>query len=366
MARYELYLTTDTGVRVLSLDAFKWFESSRVANDVGTLALSLQANFDVDEIKPDRMIQVWRAPIGGTMSLWRSYFVRRWIYATSGSKQSIVVYGYDPNILLKWRVVGYDAGETETNITDYADDMLKAMVTENMLGSAASARDWSAYISAETDLSAAPSITKEIQWRNVLEMCREICDASKEAGTLLWFDMAERGVTSGAISFIFRTFTNQPGRDRSSVKDVRVVFDQERGNMGNPEYEEDFTEEVTYVYAGGQGELDGRRMLEAENTARSGISVWGRKEAFVSATAQTSSDGTEQAAYSVLREGMPKRKFTSAVIDIDGSRFGRDWSFGDKVVARYRGNEFDSIITMVNIRVENGRETISARLEYEY
>ena len=53
-------------------------------------------------------------------------------------------------------------------------------------------------------------------------------------------------------------------------------------------------------------------------------------------------------------------------LDTRGTRFGRDWNFGDKVVARYRGFEFDAIIRAVTISVNGqGEETVQARLEWE-
>ena len=53
-------------------------------------------------------------------------------------------------------------------------------------------------------------------------------------------------------------------------------------------------------------------------------------------------------------------------VDTQGTRFGRDWDFGDKVRARYRGQEFDAIIRSVVLSMDDsGQETIRAKLEYE-
>jgi len=53
-------------------------------------------------------------------------------------------------------------------------------------------------------------------------------------------------------------------------------------------------------------------------------------------------------------------------LDTRGTRFGRDWDFGYKVRAKYRGQEFDAIVRAVTISVdENSKEDIQARLEYE-
>jgi len=72
------------------------------------------------------------------------------------------------------------------------------------------------------------------------------------------------------------------------------------------------------------------------------------------------------AAYAALREGMPKIRFSAMAVDTAGTRFGREWNYGDKVVAKYNDLTFNAIITMVSIDLEGEDETVTARLEYEY
>ena len=62
--------------------------------------------------------------------------------------------------------------------------------------------------------------------------------------------------------------------------------------------------------------------------------------------------------------GRPQRLFTGQAADTEGLVFGRDWEWGDRVTARFLGNEFEAIIRQVILNIDdNGRETVDARIE---
>jgi hypothetical protein len=68
---YEIWLTNDHGVRLVSLDDILWFNASRVDNRIGFFEGGFKVNLDTDLVQPDFMVQLWRAPTGGRLSLWR-------------------------------------------------------------------------------------------------------------------------------------------------------------------------------------------------------------------------------------------------------------------------------------------------------
>jgi hypothetical protein len=372
MAEYEIWLTDDTGLRISSpvtnqsiIDDFLWLQSTRIINDVGTLALSLPKSFDTNLLKPDRQIQVWRQPAGGALSLWRPYFIRRWRLATIGAREQIVVFGQDPNVIPKWRIVAYPDGESESVKEDVeADDLMKEIVDENLVNATDTDRNVSQF-TIQANNTAGPQLSVRIAWRNVLDVLRNLSDASREETPEVWFDVVVNSVSTSAISYQFRTYTGQPGQDKTSGSN-QVVFDLDRGNIENPAIEEDYTQEVNYAYATGQGEFNNTRQREAEDTDRINVSSWGRKEGYTSARREAGDIGwLKAAANAELRRGRPRVRFTGTPLDIASTRFGVDWNFGDKVIARYRGVEFEPIIEMVQINVRGGLETVSARLELE-
>jgi hypothetical protein len=297
------------------------------------------------------MIQVWRAPTGGRLSLFRPYFLRFWRYSTRGSQQTLIVGGPDCNDLLRRRIVAYAAGESEsTKTADFADDIMREVD-----------RNWSA-LSVAAELSAGPSLTRAFAWQNVLNVLQNLNKASRAAGTEVFFDVVATGVDGNSISFQFRTYTGQPGQDVSS----QVIFDQERGNLAGPFLEYDYQSEINYVYGLGQGVEDVREQQTASDTARIDISQWGRMEGYADARNESDPNGVRETARALLSQGEPGRRFGGVPLDTEGTRFGRDWNFGDKVRTRYRGQEFDAIVRAIQISLnDSGEETIKARLEYE-
>jgi hypothetical protein len=371
---YELWLTTDTGLRIAALDYTLGFTALRVVDGCGWFGLALPSTFDVSLIQPDRMVQVWRAPQGGRLSLWRPYFIRKWRFETRRSEQSLTISGPDVNDLLRRRtVVGY-AGSYNAQKTLWADNMMKELVSDATGINAdawdptpdAGTRIWP-NLSVAADLGLGPVLTLSFAWGQLLTssglgVLPQIAKASREAGTEVFFDIVPDVVSSTGITFQFRTYTEQPGQDVSD----RVVFDQEHGSLEDPFLERDYSEEINYVYSGGQGEEADRNIQQVYDAARYGASAWGRCEAFADARNQEEDNGVIAAGQSLLESGRPVRRGGGTLLDTQGTRFGRDWDIGYKVRARYRGEEFDAIIRAVSLGMDGeGRETVQARLEYE-
>ena len=346
--------------------------ASRAVNEIGKFTLHVPASFDESLLRSDRMVQVWRRPIGGRLGLWRVYFIRRWIFETQGSQEVITIEGPDTNDLLRRRhVIAYAGSAQASKSAVAADDMMKEVVTQSIADGvaplpAAGTRVWS-NLSIQADLGAGPTITKSFPFDKLLTVSGNgvlpvLAKAAREAGTEVFFDIVPNVVTGSSISFQFQTFTGQPGRDVTS----RVIFDQQRGNMRDPKLEYDYSDEENYIYAAGQGEQANRNVQQVYDAARYSASQWARCEGFADARNQGSDNGVREAGRAQLEEGRPKIRASATPVDTAGTRFGRDWDFGYKVRWRYRNVEFDTIIRAVTISVDaNGEETIQARLEAE-
>lgn len=368
---FSLWLTTDAGVRIQSLNDILSFSATRQVNAIGPFVGKLKSTFDISLLKRDRMIQVWYAPPGGRLSLWRVYFLRKWRFETKGSNESIQVWGRDPNYLLYRRIVAAYSASTYATKNDVADDMMKEIVTESLSDNLlpapdAGTRAWS-NLSVAGDVSAGPTLSRSIAWKELLTnsgsgVLPNIAQAAREAGTEVFFDIVADTISANSITFQFRTYTGQPGQDVSD----RVVFDQNRGNLQDPFYEFDAIDEVNYVYAGGGMVGVLRNIQQVYDADRYNASIWNRCEGFADARGQASDDEVREAGRAVLEEGRPKERLGGTPVDTKGTRFGRDWNFGDKVKAKYKELEFDTIIRAVTIgKEETGRHFVLARLDYE-
>lgn len=370
---YEFWLTDDKGHRISDengtslITRVTWLEATRTCNDYGTLGIGLPTDFDTALLRRDRMIQVWRAPQGGSLSLFRPYLIRRWRYEFQGDEEKLSVFGVDPNELMRRRIVANYADLAQTQKTDYADDMMKEIVTEQFVadvwGPDAGDRDLSpTYFSVQGDLAAGPILTKGFSWRRVMNVLQDLQKASREAGTEVFWDVVVNNVTSSTITFQFRTKTGQPGQNLS---DYGVLFSLEKGNLRSPFYDFDATEEENYIFAGGQGTETDRATDEVYDAARYNASQWNRCEGFADARNQTTANGIRESARTVLEVGRPRERFGAHLLDVEGMRFGMDWNWGDKVKASYRSKEFDAIVWTVQLSLnQDGYETITARLDY--
>ena len=368
---YELRLTTDSGVYLQTLNNFHWLQASRTVNRIGHLTLRVPWTFDDKLIKPDRMIQVWRAAPGGPMKLFRPYLIRKWRFLTGArGAEYAYIWGVCPNDLLRRRIVAYYAGESEARASaTEADDLMKDIVTNAIADGSAPAptagtRVWSD-LSVAGDRTAGPQLTKDFAWQPLLTpsgtgVLPALSEAAKEAGTEVFFDVEVASVSTSGIAFEFRTYTDQPGMDMTE----KTRFDKAR-SMNEPYLEYDHTTEQNYIYAGGQGVEDDREVQQVYDAALYNVSQWNRCEGFEYATNQSAANGVREAGRARLKDGRPVKRFSGEPKDTEATRFGLHWNWGDKVRARYRNEEFDAIIKAVVLHMSHGVESISARMEYE-
>lgn len=364
MPRHEVYLDRDDGTRLALLDQFESLEYALVVNDIGACTIVLPGSF-ASLVAPDRRIEVWRAPESGKLAMQRVYFTRKIKDQTDrDGNRWLIVTGYDGNYLLAGRIVAYAVGSAQASQTDQADDLMKSIVDEN-LGSGAtdSSRDWSGNsLTVQADLAAGPSLTRGFSRRNVLTVLQDLAESARQAGTEVYFDV----VSTTPTALEFQTFTGQRGRDHTYPNgSPPVLLGVEFSNLAEPEHDQDYSDEVTFAYAGGQGEGSERVIQTAEDTTRSGRSIWGRREGFADARNESAAGGVTAAAQALVAEGRPRRRFTGRIVDTPGTRYGVHWAWGDKVTAVYEGQSFDAHIRAVRVTVDKGglETTIDARLE---
>lgn len=375
-ARYEIWFTDALGVRLAQLsgralanDAL-WFVCTKTANNLGALQMGLPWSFDRTLLKRDNMIQIWRAPTGGRLSMFQAYFINVDETAIAPGSKTVTVWGVGPNSILDWRTVAYFNNTSQTTVTaKEADDAMKDIVRDNLVsvtafeaGADTTDRQWST-VSVQDDLALGPQITNQYAWRNAIELLQDMSADSQSKGNQVWFEMAPI-LGSNSLNFQFRTSTGQPGKDLTSAG---VVFSVDKGTLKSASLEYDYTQEITYVYALGQGEDSDRNVQIASDPARIGQSFYGRKEIVVNATIIDGDDdaGVQSAADAALFDGRPRIRFSAQPADTEQFRFGRDWNQGDKVTARFENREFDTIVKTVQISVRSQQETIAARLEFE-
>lgn len=327
---------------------------------VGALELTVPPSFDLSlffidcRIAPYRSIN-GRAPVHDNGAI---YLARK---LTINPDDTATITAWHATSLLARRHILYFAGTSYTNKSAVpADNLLKAFVRENM-GSLVNTTDRrgddtqanvSAYLDIQADLSLGPSIAKAAAWRNLLEVCAEIAEASATAGTYLTFEI----IAPTERTLELRTYTDQRGVDRRAGTQQEVIFSLDRGNVENVTVDEDHTEEVTFAAAGGQGEGADRLIATAMSTTRAAISPFGRIETWIDMTNVADSATLQDDADAGLSAGRPIITMTADVVETPATTRGLHYDLGDLVTAGRCGRSYDCRIDAVQVEVRGGQQ----------
>lgn len=355
---YTLWLTTDAGEPQALIEPILRLEYKLVTNGVGVLVLVLPRSFDERLLRVDWRLEVWRGA-GTTLALEGEtcWFIRYW---ARDEQDNLIVRAYSATTLLTRRIVAYAAGTSYSEKTAPADDLVKAVVREN-LGAMADDpdRDWHQWLQIEDNQSLAPTVARAFSRREVLAVCQDVCRESTEAGTALWFDI----VKDSAQGLLFRTYTGQRGADRSGEGTAgRVVLAPEMGNLADPFVAYDYSEEATVIYAAGQGQESARRVVEVEDAARTARSVFGRIEGLRDARSLTTEAALAAEGQTALRERRPRRHVRATLLETATTRYGMHWRWGDRVAWRVGSASGTATIEEVHVRLEGGAEQVSVTL----
>lgn len=358
MPSYSVYLNDPFGTRLADASKFITLSYTRVVNDVGSLTIVLPGDFPMQYVRaPDGRIEVWRRLDSGreyleTDTIWLIKKVSQRLDA-KGIK-TIVIEAVTPLHLLRepGRFVNYVAGSAQASYSAAAaDNQIKAVARQNIGSSASGARNLSSYITIDGDLGQAASIAKSFAWRDCLKVMQEFADASTQAGSYCAFDIV--ATTPDTLSF--RTFAQQRGVDhRFPGGNNPVLLSPEMGNLGETTLTQDWSEEVTYALAAGQGEESERLTAASQDTTRQNASPFGLRELFVDATQYSSTTGLSNEAAAAVRRGRPRQVFRGRVLDTQDTQYGVHWGWGDFVTAQAFGQLIDCRIDAITVTVQSG------------
>lgn len=360
---WEIWISDPWGRRNKLLDSVGEFELVRSVNKVGAFELNINQTVDYRLFMTDSLVEFWRSPSVGGLRLIMVGIVREWEF--SELKNAYTVRGPDQLDLLARRIVAYGTGTSQADKTDYADDMLKAVIYDNFGAGALTARQMSC-INITNDLSQAPSVVQSMAWKNVMIVLQEICAASATAGTNLYFDLVPVSQADGTLKFDFTTYITQRGSNRSWNSGSPVVFGEKYGNLEKPNVVYDRRDERNYIYAGGTDAGSERDVQISEDASTIGDSPWNRCEEFVNASQDETETGTENSADIALEDGKMTHDYSGNLLSVRGCEYGLDWEFGDRVTMEHWIGSYDGAIRAIRIKVNgDGEESIEAKMEMD-
>lgn len=364
---YEVYiLHPETGEPLVLADHYQALDYVKRTKHVGQFMLQLSAEtFDIALAQKDGRLVVWRRPQDGDRGIDFGGLIRSTKRQYLNKKHSIILRGPCYNDVLRTRIIAYDAGTSEALKYEEADDLQKALVRENLGAGAVTDRDivTPGYLSVQADVTAGTVVWKNACRRNLLTTLQEVSQSSMSTlSTGVFFGVVP---LNRGFDMEFRTNIQQWGQDHRYPGGVGPqIFALERGNMADPKFEHDAREEITYVYAGGEGLDDNRLVVPVYDLVRIGESPLNRREALFDGRKYDMISRLASAGRTKLEQGRPLRKFSFSIVETPLSRYGTHWGHGDFVTGSYEGEQYDLHVAAVQVTIEGQKETIRSRLEY--
>ena len=198
-------------------------------------------------------------------------------------------------------------------------------------------------------------MTKDFLQVNVMDECTILCDTSNgrdpTGGTAIYWRVAP----IDGVRFEFQTYFGQIGTDRRST----LFLSMDNNNLSEVSYSWDATEEISSAHAGIGGWVteftEAWGWASRENSLRSNVSVYKFRESFVQTTTNDY-DTQEKAADTEILENLPRETFICTIQDNEGFRYGRDYNFGDRLTATYRGLPYTVRVTGIHVQVRDNEK----------
>lgn len=375
IGNYQLRLKNNTGNLVAIIDDYRTLTFSKIVNAQGSLTLTLSGeDAKVSLFELDGQLEVWRRNISYGVDWYIEWegFLRTFSYSYDDvGNYEFAALAVTYNHLLKRRIIAYPAGSAQSFQSGAADDVMKAIVLEN-LGSSATVLNGrflagvTPGFSVQANSSSAPQFDGQNSYKNVFDLLLEIAKA-----TGVDFDVV--GVGDGLYEF--RTFYPTRGNNltttgldvttgQNSSGNYPVIFNPLLGNMGNPKYEENRSDEVTVAIIVGQGtETDVNVFIETSPAAAD--SLLNQIEMHSDSKSSEGNDDLESDAANVLVEKQQKETFEFTPLMTPATAYGNQYYWGDFVTAQF-GNlaGVNKRIMQVDITVgDDGSEDIKFTLQ---
>ena len=361
-AEYAVWLATPDGQRLRLLTTsgpqadVTRLHSRRVLNAPGVATLTLRASDDyLDYIQVDsRLIIERRLPSGTVIDTDTFWWIRDWEETFDWGREFLEVTAYSALFSLGGRIVAYPSGSSEANKSGYLDDLMKAVVRENA-GSLAAADRQIAGLVVAADQSVGPQTDGQALARlNILPVLRDLSSEAAQLGAAVYYDIE--------ADFTFRTYVGQRGQDRSLDSDQPLRLSVDNGSLSKVRISTQTADERNYIYAGRQGEDEARVVATASDPDRLAASSYNRRELWLDAR-NTTEDEAGALAQAELNEQRFRETWEVEMMDTPAIRYGRDWEFGDRLMAEYKFRLREVMVTQVDLLLENGEDKISGKLE---
>lgn len=348
-ASYELYLYEPDNTLSGVIARFEQLDYVLATNEIGTAIVTISGQYsgDIDE---DYRLEIYRdgALVGDTQ-----FFVSEYAVILDDSGQyTTKITAVSALGILDWPIVNYAPGTLESHHTDYAGNVIKQVVRQN-IGNLASdaARDMSTNLDVQADADDGAAVTVDVGWTRLWAAVRDVIGASRDAGTEIIVDIVKNG--SGKLEL--QTFSDQRGDDLSAS----VVLSPERGTLRTPRLDKIYAKSASRAIVGGTGQEIWRNVVEVSNVAQVNNTPFGYiKEHFVAEKRATTTTEASQYGDIYLAQNRNKMILSGKPAQSGAAVYGTDYNFGDLVTIEFLGYVAVVSIDRVKVSLRNGIEMI--------
>jgi hypothetical protein len=358
MTDYQIFYRDPWGNLITVITEFFQLDMVRKENDWGSLQLDLPPIYPTGFFKRDGKLEVWRTAPGRVMYMEGEtpFFIRKIIYKDDEQgRNRIHILAHDAVQIIDRRIIVPDTALAHSKKTGNADNLMKAVIRENF-GTLADdvLRNQSTHLSVAVDLSNGLSITDEFQWQKILPLLQKWAQQSTDGGIYLAFDV----VYTSPTTLEFRTYTTARGVNRGASSGNSYILGTDGFGLSYASATFDYTQEATFVYAGGNGEYPTQIIKTASDSTRIYTSPFSRIEDYVDAT-DDDPIVIQSRANQLLQSRLSKFAINGHIEQGPQSIYGVHYGFGDIVSVNYHGFTVDVHLDGVEIIVdETGREEI--------
>ncbi len=373
---YKVRLKDQSGVLVAEFDDWRSLSFSHIVNSPGACRFEIDAlDSRASLFELDGQIEVWRRNLDVGLDWyleWEGFHRTQNDLVQQNDNESFISYALGYLTLINRRHIMYVAGSDFTDKSGAGETVIKEYVNENAGPAALSANGRLGGVDGDiTGLTIEADAGNGTAWEGA-RAYKNLLTVVNEIAVKTGVDIEVVGV--GTVVYEFKVHDGQRGKDRSVVGldpltglngagNAPVLFTLGFGNMALPLFSINRSTEVNAVYVLGQGEEANRSVILRQDLAAISDSPINRIEMIRNATQETTLAGLNSVGDEALIENQKLETLRFDVIQIEGTFYGKDYTWGDLITARYRDTEFNKKIVDVRVVVSNtqGGENIAIK-----
>lgn len=359
-----------TGNRITPIEKVISIEAARAFNTAGSASMVIPDTMDKRFFKYNTRMRLWRRGHDGTSGLFGDtvWFARK--IKHSHKDRTYTIDFEDAFSLLNLRIVAYTSDTTYADKTIETfdlivpdnrlriDNMMRQYVRENYGPLSEEVARRNSLIVVEEDKNLADYGSKTASWQRLGDTLLDLARQSAEKGLELFFDL----VPQPDGTFLFKVWDTVRGVNRGDGSPSILTLSEHLNHLSEVEEIEDYSNLGTYVYVLGYGNGPSQITVGAGNDAQIRADPFGRVEYTISDPEVSLESTLEDMGKASLRGRRPKRLVSARVVDGSGIIYGRNYGYGDRVMAHIGNRKYNCHINAVRTRWSAGVEDLEIRL----